>query len=193
MIVLCIHIAVIGQGKTALLVQPGALDAFAGVFELFHRQGHTMHLGAVFLCGHLGKTAPAAADLQHALPRLQLQQVANATVLVQLCLMQRLGSVVFSALGIECCRIGHAWVKPQGVKIIAQIVVVGNVTPGATPGVGAQQVAHPVQPAQQRIAAHQCLQLSFVAQRPAKQRHHIGAVPVTFHIALGPADGTATQ
>ncbi len=52
---------------------------------LFAADRHGMHAGTVFHGRQAGEAAPAAADLQHALVRLQAQHLAGQTaVFVQL-------------------------------------------------------------------------------------------------------------
>jgi hypothetical protein len=82
------------------------------------------HLDAVMLRHVQGQCAPAAARLDDFLPGLQLQFPAHVIELRNLCFVQRRRRRVVVGAGIH-----HAFVQPQPVEVVAEVVVVMNVVP----------------------------------------------------------------
>jgi hypothetical protein len=65
----------------------------------------------------------------------QIEAVEQAPHLSRLRLLERLGRA--DRLGEDRARIGHARIEPRGVKIVAEVVVVGDVAPRADRSIGA--------------------------------------------------------
>jgi hypothetical protein len=113
----------------------------AGDLELFLRQGDTKHLDpgdAVEIKRH---AAPAAADVEHALPGFQVELGGNMRLLVGLRLFQAVGGV-----GVIGATVLAVRVEEEVVQVVAEVIVVGDVFVGLGGGVAAEQcgdLAHP--------------------------------------------------
>lgn len=90
-----------------------------------------------------------------------------------------------------CGRIGHARVQPEAVKIISEVVMVGDVAPRAGSGVGTQLVRQLGEHAHPWLAGNHFVPVRLV--RSAEQQH-VGqsrAVPPAFEIGFREAEAPA--
>ena len=102
---------------------------------LLARDGDAGDPGASFFDGVFGKAAPTASDFQHMITGPDVGKIGKTTVFVGL----RHRQII--AVGLEHGRgIGHRPVKPGGIEIIAEIIVVGNVPGRARFAVAAKPV-----------------------------------------------------
>lgn len=119
-----------------LQAQVGIRHAVLRPGQLGRRQGQAGDLEPGTI-GQFGKAAPAAADLQHALPLAGLQAVQDALVLGVLRRFQR--AVVNVA--VDGRRVTHARIEPLAVEGVAQVVVGHDVALAAGLAVAVQPVA----------------------------------------------------
>ena len=136
----------------------------------------------------LDEAAPAAADLKHRLARADVAGVGQGGVLGGLCPGQ-----VERSVRPQRRRIGHRVVQPGGVEFIAQIVVGHDVATGTGAAVAGQGVAQPPEGTGQGIALGQPADAVVVGGEGQQQLHEVGRIPVAGDVALGEADGPATQ
>jgi len=90
--------------------------ALAGQRRLLARDGDAEHLHAVVRGGEPGETAPATADVQQALARLQLELAANEPQL----LLLRLGEG--RRVGPVTARVAHRRVEHGLEDVVADVV-----------------------------------------------------------------------
>ena len=132
--------------------------------------------------------SPAASDFEHAFPAVQVEQLDDA---VQL---QRLrGLEIRRVLRPERRGILHRRIEPEGVEVVAEVVVSRDVAPAAAPRVRPHEVTQPIRPSDERGSAHRGAQGLDVARGEAKERDQVRARPVAVDIGLGEADVAAER
>ncbi len=109
---------VVGERHGHPVGQAEPPDLGLAIVVLRLRQGHAMGGDAVVLGGVAQQRAPAAADVEEQLPRLQPQLAADDVELVPLRLLQRVGPVAEIGAGID-----HLRVEEELVEFVAGIVV----------------------------------------------------------------------
>ena len=114
-----VHVAIVAQLKLHPVIQTRRDHSLTGKLKLGRRQGQPHHLSPCLTGSGFGKAAPAAADLQHTLPRPDIQLANDAPVFDEL----RRGQRAVFYPGIQGAGITHRRIKPQPVKVIAQIIV----------------------------------------------------------------------
>src|SRR5712691_2650572 len=115
------QVAVVTVLDEAAPLETFALDARGGPVGLRLRQRHPVRRDAVVLRGPDGEAAPAAADVEKRLPRLEPELAADEIDLVLLRLLElAVGVAVVGA------RVEHERVEEQGVEIVRHVVVVRN-------------------------------------------------------------------
>src|SRR4030095_11335698 len=103
----------------AAVLEPLALDPGGRPLRLLARQGHPVGPDAVVLRGPDAESAPAAADVEHPLARLQAQLAADQIELVGVRLLEScLGGAVVGA-GVD-----HQRIEEQGVEVVRDVVMV---------------------------------------------------------------------
>ena len=137
---------------------------------------------------HVGETAPATADLEDAGGRIETQRIDDQVILGELRLFEGLGARVEEAGGVA-----HRAVEPQGVEIIAEVVVGADVAAGSGLGVLAQQVEQAVAQALEEHRLAGLVQGLAVVQVEAQQRGDVGAFGITRNEAFRKADGAAAH
>ena len=113
------QVAVIQQLQRHLVFQALGLDPLATELELLLAEGNAVHLHAKFSRGQARQPAPAAADIEQLLARLQPQLAAQVAQLGQLGRGQVLGAGL-----VVGARVHHLRVEPELVERIGQVVVV---------------------------------------------------------------------
>lgn len=91
--------------------------------SLVPSEGDTSSLGAVVDTGETGERAPAAAEIEKLLARLQADLLAHNSQLVVLQLLQ---SLFLVDVGDNTGSVDHAWAQEPGVEVIATVVVLTN-------------------------------------------------------------------
>jgi len=136
-----------------------------------------------------GKAAPAGADLQQAQAGGQSQLAADAVELGDGCLFHGAVRPLEDAAGV-----GHGRVEEEPVKIVAQVVVSGDVPATAAPAVVVQAVHQPLERRGQPGQATFQLRLRFpVAHHDPHQGRQVVAVPQAIQVGFAGADGAATS
>ena len=133
--------------------------------------------GAVSADQALGERAPAATDLQDALPAIKRQELRDPIELPVLRLFERF------AAGKQRGRIIHAGIEPRLKEIVTEIVMRGDVAAAAAPRIGAKRMANAIAyEARQppfRLRRHG----GFIAHAQFEQLRQIGRRPVAIDIA----------
>ena len=140
-------IAVILKDDLDLVIEAGLEDALAGIVILLAGNGQGAHIGADLAGRKLGKAAPAAADFQHLVARLDAGGLRQRQIFLALCLFQRGGALVEQGRGI-----GHRRVEPFPVESVAKVVMRRDVPLRALAGVAVEPVAQRDGQAEQRAA-----------------------------------------
>ena len=187
-VVFAVQVAVVAQLQPDAVLQRQRRDTALGDFQLRRRNRHAMHFDALQR-RMFGKAAPAAADLEHALARLQPQRIDDALVFALLRRVQRQAVVAIE----QRARVGPAGVEPQLVEIVADIVMGMDVALAALAGIRPQPVPQAVPAARQRAAEQQLVQRCFVGERQAQQRRQVGRVDHAGRIGFGKADVAGAQ
>ncbi|KAI1692169.1 hypothetical protein Ddc_23783 [Ditylenchus destructor] len=166
---LALDIAIVLQPQVDAIRDAPAGRALAREGELLGRQRHADDRHAA--SRHLGRQrAPAAADLQHALARPQVQQRQDAIESARLGFLQRQRLPAMTVRRIERAGVQHAVVQPAAVEVVAQVVMRGDVVPAAAPGVGIGAMQQPGQPARRTARVRQRAQRCFIGDAEGQQR-----------------------
>ncbi len=123
-----LHIAIIGQGEARLLLQAGGLGPFIGQGQLFGRQGHAMHIGAIAAGQLQPHAAPAAADIQHPVTGANAQLLGDVHLLGLLRLLQAHTGPREIGAGVL-----HVLIEEPAVQVVGQVVVVADIAPRGAP------------------------------------------------------------
>ena len=138
------HVAVVEVTHLGEVTEPLAVDRLLRPGRLLPREGHAEGPDAVLPCGVADHPAPAAADVEQALPGLQVELAGDQVVLLELGLLERrLG------LGVDGAGVGHRGPEHVLVELVGHVVVVGDHR-----GVAAHRVPqalHRAPPARQRL------------------------------------------
>src|SRR6266545_1842542 len=102
-----------------LQVEAFPLDAVGGPVGLGPRERHAVRRDAVVLSGPDGEAAPAAADVEERLARLELELAADEIDLVLLGLLELAVGIAVVGAGVE-----HERVEKEGVEGVRHVVVV---------------------------------------------------------------------
>jgi len=182
-VIAAVQIPVVPQLESRQRLQPRPGDALSGIAELSLRQGHAVYPNALG-CGIFGKTAPAAADLQHRIARLGTDSLQHALV------FEGLGpdQTVLAIRSKAGAGVGHAGVQPQLVEVVAQVVVGLNVFRAALARVAPQQVFDAVTEIEQAVASDQLFQCLLIPHPQPHQGGEIAGLHEFVPIALGQAD-----
>ncbi len=114
-----LHVAVVLQADVDAVLQPGRAHALARQVKLVLRQRHAHALRAKPLRRTQHQCAPATANVEQALARLQADLAQDVVDLFHLRFVQRLVAVF--EIG---ARIHHALTEPLGVERVGHVVVV---------------------------------------------------------------------
>ena len=134
------------------------------------------------------EAAPAAADLEHALARLQVDLLREAFVFAQL-----RGGQIVAALVEQGRRIGHRRVEPGPVEIVAEIVMRVDVLSRLPLGVAVEPVAEHLRPAHQRLAAQDRLHHLDIDAEQIEEFGEVRRFPFAAQIGFRDADIAAAQ
>ncbi|KAJ8574963.1 hypothetical protein ON010_g4243 [Phytophthora cinnamomi] len=118
---LAVHLAVVTVLEAREVAHALALGPLAGALELLVGDGDARDVHAVLLGQEAAEAAPAAADLEHAHARLELELLGDQVQLVALRGVQVV--LVLDALPVRA-RVLHVRVKPELEEVVAQVVVV---------------------------------------------------------------------
>jgi len=183
-----LNIAIIEQANVRAFGQPRLEHATTGVVMLFARDRHAGDDGSDLSRGELGETAPAAADLQHAMAGLKIHEPRQGGVFGALGVLQRLARSLEPRRGI-----GHRRVQPGGVEGVSEVVMGVDVAPRSATAIAVQPMPQPVDRVHQRVAVEQATDVIVVVDQGLQQDRKIRRVPLPRHIALGEADIAAPQ
>ena len=126
-----------------------------------------------------GEAAPAAADFEHVVALLDLQRVEDQAVFRVLARFQRFGPARVAAR-----RIGHRRIKPMLIERVAEIIMLGDVPPGAVHGIVPPQMPDPVDHALEEHLVAGAIERTSVLEIEADELRRIGAVPMAVEIGL---------
>lgn len=129
------QVAVVLDADLDLVLQAGGAHALGGEVVLVLRQGHAQAARAVLLRGAQHQRAPAAADVEQRLPRLQADLGEDVVDLLHLRFVEGLVAIFEVGAGVD-----HVLVQPQLVEVVGDVVVVLDRFLVALLGVG--EVAH---------------------------------------------------
>ena len=113
---------IVGQLERHLVGEPEFGRSPARNRDLFLGQRHADDVDAVVAGGVQGERAPAAADVEQRLARLQPQLAADHIEFVDLRLIEAVAPVVEIAAGVD-----HLRVEPQPIEGVGDVVVMGDV------------------------------------------------------------------
>ena len=126
---------------------------------------------------------PTATDLEQAVPRPQLQPVEQKRDLRSLRSVQTLPRKIESRR-----RIGHARVKPGGIKVIAEVIMRRDILARLGRGIVAQLMRQPVDPPPRSLGPRHIAKRDRIGHEQCEQRHRIRARPLALLPRLVPAD-----
>ncbi len=112
-------VAVVLEADLDAVRQPGSFYALRGEVELVLRKRDAHAARAELLRGAQHQRAPAAADIEERLPRLEPDPGQDVVDLLQL-----RGSKVFIALLEVRARVDHVRVEPELVEVVRDVVVI---------------------------------------------------------------------
>ena len=115
------QIAVVGDQDLDAVGDPGLRHQPPGQLGLRRRERYPRHADPVVARGVDREAAPAAADVEHALPGLQLELLRDQLELGPL----RLGQCLRAARE-QRAAVGHRLVKEQREEFVADVVVVAD-------------------------------------------------------------------
>ena len=182
-----LHLAVVAHQDLDPLLKPRARHPLRRVRKLLLADGHARHPAAAALRGAHGQAAPAAADLEDVVRRLELELVDDEVELVELRLVERvLGRLEVGA------RVHPRLVEEEPVHVVAQVVVLRNVAPRPLHRVGSRVVRHRLRPGPDPVEQAQPL-LRRVDGRHVLRQHveEVGQVvglELAGHVALAETD-----
>ena len=130
---------------------------------------------------HFGKAAPAAADFNNARAGQRRKPLEDAPVLGLLRLLQRALRRGFE----QRARISHRRIEPELVKVIAKVVMRGDVALAAAARIAVQEVLEAVNQAAPETTVECALYRITVARQQRQQNGRVGARPVAAQIGLG--------
>src|SRR6266702_7797023 len=115
------NLSIITNLDLALSCQTCLLDTPLCQFGLRLAQGDPIYLYSVMLCGIDHQSAPTTPYIQQSLSRSQAQLATNIFELLFL------GCIKIIIRGREiCARVDHSRAKPQRIKIVRSVVVIGD-------------------------------------------------------------------
>ena len=168
--------------------EAGGLDAFDGEVVLGLRDGERGDAAAVLLDGVQGPAAPAGADLDDVVRRLELEEAAEGIVLVGLRLLE--GVRTFPAgRGVH-----HRRVEEEAEEVVGDVVVLRDIAAHHLLVIRTQEVADAVGDAEEPDAdglagrAGHARGLVDVLDEEADERVEVRGVPFALHVAFGQAD-----
>lgn len=170
------------------LGQASLEKAATRVVVLFARDGDPRDHGPDLSRGEFGKATPAAADLQHAMSRLQVHHPRQSGVLGALGVQQRLSRRLETRRGI-----GHRRVQPRAIEGVAQVIVGMDIAARSTAAVTIQSMPDPVDQLHQGIAIEQASNMVVVVDQRLQQDHQVRRVPLPSYIAFRKTDIPAFQ
>src|SRR6056300_1367941 len=116
--------------KVCPISMSGLVDHLSGISMLLFGNGGTGPNGPGGIEKAFGKASPPASNLQNSLPLLDIKLFDDAVVLSKGCLFQ---GGFFG--GEDAAGISHRRVEHELIKIIAQVVMQGDVPPASFDGV----------------------------------------------------------
>ena len=164
------------------------VDALARKIALFLADGQTDDFCAKGPGGELGKAAPAAADLEQRLARLQVDRFCKPAIFVGLRSGQIGGAVLEQGGGI-----GHARIEPGRIEGVADVVVGVNIAPRLPLGVPVEPVTDGLDGAHHRLAGECGLHPFLVDAEQIEELRQVRRVPFTAQIGFRNADVAAAQ
>lgn len=115
------EISIVDHARLAAVGQAGGGKPCIGFIRLRLTQGNPHALDTVLLCGMQQKPAPATANVEKPLSRLETELAAQHVEFAHL------GAIQIIVFGRELrTGIHHAFVEPETLEIIAHVIVVGH-------------------------------------------------------------------
>ena len=115
-------IAIIGEAVVDLVHEAHLFGLLAGIAKLVLREGDAGDLHIRILGEEAGHAAPAAADIQHFLPRFQGELGGDMRHLLHLRLFQAVIRRLVIGAGIL-----PVLIKEQVIEVIAQVIMMGDI------------------------------------------------------------------
>src|SRR5262245_15481876 len=116
------NVAIVLQTDFDTIGKSELADALAGELELAVAQSHTKRFGAIMLSRPNDEPAPATADVEKTLTRLQHELAADVIELLLLSEIQRIVRMLEVSTGVDAFAI-----EPKPVEIIADVIVLLDV------------------------------------------------------------------
>ena len=165
-----LQLAVVLPDDPYAVVQPGALDAGLGVGALLGRDRRRGHARAVLGRGVHGQAAPAAADLEQVRVRPSASARQTRSTFARWAVLERVVGV-----RVQPARVDHeVAVEEELEEVVAEVVVGGDVAPGAGDRVAervrAQPAQRPAQAAQHAPRANRAAHLERARCAAARRR-----------------------
>ena len=182
-------IAVVLDADLRVVADALADEAFAAVVVLGLREGEGGDLAAVFLHRVTGEAAPARADFKDVVSGLEAERAAERLILCGLRILDGL-----LGRGPDAARIGHGFVEPEFVKVVPEVVVVGDVLAAALAGIASERVLEAIAESQEvqrgglGVRTRHAGRLLDVLDEPAEHGGEIVRVPIAVHVSLTEAD-----
>jgi len=183
-----LDVAVVLDTDLELVFQAGVLDALAGVGGLCFGDGDTGDLTAIVCGGVAAEAAPAAADFEDVVGGGEFELLAESFVF---------GSLGFFDSGVGFFEfgagVGHRFIEPKGVELVSKVVVFGDVATAGLDGVGALEVAEPIDDLEKIDAGEfvrggvRALQGFHVEDEPGDDGADVGGVPDAIGVGLAHA------
>ena len=184
-----LDVAVVLDADLELVFEAGVLDALAGVCGLCFGDGDAGDLTAVVCGGVAAEAAPATADFEDVVVGSELEFLTEGVVFCGLGIFDSgVGVFEFGA------GVGHRFIEPEGVEFVSEIVVLGDVTTAGLDGVGALEVAEPIDDLEEVDAGKfvrggvRALQGFHVKDEPGDDGADVGGVPDAIGVGLAHAD-----
>ena len=173
LVVAATQLAVVLHQHRDPVAQSRAADLLDGVIVLLARDRRRGHVAAA-RCGSVQRErAPARSDLEHTIPRTEVELLTDALELRDLRLLER-----HPLLLEERTRVAHRRIEHPLEQLVAEVVVRGDVAPAPALRAATQKRPGPLQrPPQRRETRAQPVQAAGVARSEPDQRHQIGRVP----------------
>ncbi len=189
LVVTAAKVAVVLVEQGDAVAEARRIDALARDRVLLARDRRGRHVASVAAGRMNREAAPAGADLDHAIARLQIEPAADAVELGDRRLLER------HVRALEHrARIHHRRVEEQREEVVADVVVRADVAPAAVTGVArgrVERLAHALGHA--RPAPVHAVDDVAVVQEDAHERRRVVGPPVARHVRLAGPDGATER
>ena len=186
---LAFDVAVVFDEDFEFVFESGVFDALACVVGLRLGDGDAGDFTAIFCGGMAAEAAPAATDLEDVVVFGELELLAKGVVFCGLRVFEDGIGILELGAGV-----GHCFIEPEGVEFIAEVVVLGDVPAAGLDGVGALEVAEPVDGFEEVDAGEfvgggvGALEGFHVEDEPGDDGADVGGVPDAIGVGFAHAD-----